>query len=108
MQNVNSHVVSVFVYGKDLRVNASLAENLLPDLDDLLSGKTVFGNQLGDSFVPKMRCPIRRGNYRFNITIRLHDAAAFPPTGEKYEGRLCFYEKNDRIPACVEMVFANV
>lgn len=55
--------------------------------------------------MPKMRCPVTRGDYKFNFTINLKEIVGFAATDVKYHAKVLISEvTKKRAAACVELV----
>lgn len=78
----------------------------IKELCRYLTSKSVFGNRFGDSFTPPMRCPVKPGLYRFNISINLKSFTKLPGAKFRTSGKMTVMEvlpnNRKRDVACID------
>lgn len=77
----------------------------IPSFCLLMGAKTPFGEGLGKFSTPKFICPLKKGQYRMNMTIPLHSIVDIPSSRVRYRVKLNFLDsKKKNSVGCVEIV----
>lgn len=50
----------------------------IKDICNFLTGKSLLGNKFGQYFVPPVKCPVKPGTYKYNLTMNLKQLARLP------------------------------
>lgn len=83
----------------------------IKELCRYFTAKSVFGNRFGEQFTPQVRCPIKQGNYKFNMTINLKFLTKFPGAKSRTIGKLTVLEvlsnNRKRAVSCLEATINN-